>query len=94
MQPWHRANIAIIASIHIFLPLCRQQKGERYKQILNISAMPRAGSCHFSTKSDKIPNIQTSQGKHDMEIALKTSSILFVIFFLHDGGKLFLSLLE
>ena len=27
-----------IASIHIFLPLCHQQNGERYKQILSISA--------------------------------------------------------
>ena len=33
-----------IASIHIFLPLCHQQKGERYKQILSISACNY--SCH------------------------------------------------
>ena len=33
--------------------------------------------------------MQTSQGKHDMEIALNTSSFLFVIIFLHEGGRLF-----
>ena len=38
--------------------------------------------------SDRISIIQTSQGKHDMEIALKTSSF-FVIIFLHEGGRLF-----
>ena len=39
--------------------------------------------------SDRISIIQTSQGKHDMEIALKTSSFLSVIIFLHEGGRLF-----
>ena len=36
--------------------------------------------------SDRIPIIQTSQGKHDMEI---TSSFLFGVIFLHEGGRLF-----
>ena len=39
--------------------------------------------------SDRIPIIQTSQGKHDMEITFITSSFLFVIIFLHEGGRLF-----
>ena len=33
--------------------------------------------------------MQTSQGKHDMEIAFNTSSFLFVIIFLHERGRLF-----
>ena len=36
--------------------------------------------------------MQTSQGKHDIEIALNTSSFLFVIIFLHEGGRLFVIL--
>ena len=39
--------------------------------------------------NDRIPIMQTSQGKHDMEIAFNTSSFSFVIIFLYEEGRLF-----